>query len=157
MSISATDVKELREKTGAGISDIKKAFEQSRGDAVKAEEIIIQKLGLSAGKRAGRETNAGLVEAYIHSNARVGAMVELSCETDFVSRNQTFKQLGHDLAMQVAAMRPVWVSFDDIPSDVRDLFLQSTFECCREIDTHLTRGIEQVAADADICGTLERH
>lgn len=100
-------IKELREKTGAGISDIKKALEESGGDMSKAVVLIEQKLGSLAGKRASRETRAGIVDAYIHSNGRIGAMTELFCETDFVARNAAFKELAHDITMQIASMDPV--------------------------------------------------
>lgn len=113
--IPAQLIKALREKTGAGISDIKKALEESKGDVVKAVEIIERKLGSSAGKRAGRDTNAGLVEAYMHATGKIGAMVELFCETDFVARNPAFKELAHDIAMHIAAMRPAYLSLDAVP------------------------------------------
>lgn len=105
--ISAQIIKELRERTGAGISDIKRALEDADGDQKKAEVFIEERLGKSAGKRAGRETAAGVVEAYIHSNARIGVLVILSCETDFVARNPAFKSLAHDIAMHIAAMAPI--------------------------------------------------
>ncbi|MBI2640876.1 MAG: elongation factor Ts [Candidatus Sungbacteria bacterium] len=105
--LSTELIKELREKTGAGISDIKKALEESGGDVDKATALIERKLGSLAGKRAGREARAGVIDAYIHSNGKIGAMVELFCETDFVSRNADFRELAHDLAMQLAAMDPV--------------------------------------------------
>lgn len=117
MAITAQQIKELREKTGAGISDIKKALEESKGDTSKAIEIIERRLGASAFKRASRETNAGIVESYIHSNGRVGVLVELLCETDFVARNPAFKEFAHDLALHVAAMRPLYLSLDSIPPD----------------------------------------
>ncbi|MEK7541754.1 MAG: elongation factor Ts [Patescibacteria group bacterium] len=105
--ISAQTIKELREKTGAGISDIKKALEDASGDASRAEELIAERLGRTADKRRGRETAAGIVEAYIHTNARIGAMVKLRCETDFVARNPGFKALAHEIAMHIAASNPV--------------------------------------------------
>lgn len=105
--ISAHLIKELRERTGAGIADIKKAVEDAGGDPKKAEAFIEERLGKSAGKRAGRETGAGAVESYIHSTARIGVLVALSCETDFVARNPAFKTLAHDIAMHIAAMCPV--------------------------------------------------
>ncbi|HLD34919.1 MAG TPA: elongation factor Ts [Patescibacteria group bacterium] len=108
----------MREKTGAGISDVKKALEDSGGDTAKAEAALLRKMGGSAVKRAGRETGAGLVDSYLHSNGKIGAMVELLCETDFVARNPAFRELAHDLAMQVAAMRPLYLSLDVVPSDV---------------------------------------
>lgn len=104
--ISAQAIKELREKTGAGISDIKKALEDAGGDMEKAAGLIEERLGSKAGKRTDRDTGAGIVEAYIHSNAKVGVLVALSCETDFVARNPGFKALAHDIAMHVAAMAP---------------------------------------------------
>lgn len=116
MSISVEHLKELREKTGAGVSDVKKALEESRGDMEKALKIIERKLGGSATKKAGRETKSGLIEAYVHSNNRVATLVEVFCETDFVARNPEFKELAHDLALHIAAMRPVFASMDMVPS-----------------------------------------
>lgn len=104
--VTAQQIKELREKTGAGISDIKKALEESGGDLANALKIIGRKLGSAAEKKAGRETRAGLVDAYIHSNGRIGAIVEVFCETDFVARNPQFRELAHDIVMHIAAMDP---------------------------------------------------
>ena len=115
--ISAQLIKELREKTGAGVSDVKKALEEAKGDTARALEIIERKLGGSAGKRAGRVTTAGLVESYIHSNNRLGVLVELFSETDFVARNAGFKELAHDIALHIAAMRPLYLSLDSVPRD----------------------------------------
>ena len=116
--ITAQQIKELREKTGAGISDVKKALEESGGDTDKAFKWIEHRLGGIAEKKSGRETKAGLVEAYIHSNGRIGAMLELFCETDFVARNPAFKGLAHDLAMHIAAMRPAYLSLENMPQDL---------------------------------------
>ncbi|MDP3770201.1 MAG: translation elongation factor Ts [bacterium] len=115
--ISAQLIKELREKTGAGVSDVKKALEEAKGDTAKAIEIIERKLGGSAGKRLGRETKAGIIEAYIHSNNRLGVLVELFSETDFVARNEGFKELAHNIALHIAAMRPLYLSLDAVPRD----------------------------------------
>jgi len=104
--ISTQQIKELREKTGAGISDIKKALEESGGDEVKAFVIIERNFGNIADKKSSRETQAGIVDAYIHSNSRIGVLVELFCETDFVANNLAFKTLTHDIAMHIAAMNP---------------------------------------------------
>jgi len=104
--ISAQQIKELREKTGAGVSEVKKALEESGGDVAAARAAIERRLGSMAGKRAGRETRAGVIDAYIHANGRVGAMAHISCETDFVARNPEFKRLAHDITMQIAAMEP---------------------------------------------------
>lgn len=118
MVITTQQIKELREKTGAGVADIKKALEENKGDMKKALRRIEERLGGIAEKRAGRDTAAGLVESYIHSNHRVGAMVELLCETDFVARSSDFKELAHDLAMQIAAMRPVYLSLEAVPQEL---------------------------------------
>ncbi len=119
--VSAKDIKELREKTGAGIADVKKSLEESGGDAVKAEVWLERKLGSAAIKKASRETKAGVIETYLHSNGRIGSMIELFCETDFVARNPDFKALAHDLAMHVAAMSPLYVSLDSVPAHAWDL------------------------------------
>lgn len=118
MTISTEQIKELREKTGAGISDIKKALEDYGGDIDAAKRALERKLGSLAGRREGRDTKAGLVESYIHSNGRIGSMVELFCETDFVARSPVFKELAHDLAMHVAAMRPLYLSLEGVPQDL---------------------------------------
>ena len=115
--ITAQQIKELRDKTGAGISDIKQALEASKGDVTRATEIIERKLGVAGTLRAGRVTSAGIIESYIHSNSRMGVLVELLCETDFVARNPLFKEFAHDLALHVAAMRPLYLSLDSIPPD----------------------------------------
>lgn len=116
--ISAQQIKELRERTGAGVSDVKKALEEHNGDSDKAFAALERKLGADAVKRAGRATEAGLVETYIHSNGRIGAMVEILCETDFVARTSQFKGLAHDIAMHIAATRPLYLSLDTIPQEV---------------------------------------
>lgn len=115
--ISAQQIKELRERTGAGISDVKRALEDSKGDMVRAVELIERKFGGTAEKKASREIKAGLVEAYIHSNGRIGVLVELGCETDFVARNPAFRELAHDIALQIAAMRPLYLTLDMVPKD----------------------------------------
>ena len=97
-------IKSLREKTGAGIMDCKRALEEAKGDGEHAMELLRGKGLADAAKRAGKETREGIVEAYIHTGSRLGALVEVSCETDFVARTTELKELAHDLAMQVAAM-----------------------------------------------------
>lgn len=116
MEVSAAEVKGLREKTGAGVMDCKRALMEAGGDKAKAEELLRQR-GLSAAeKKAHRATDQGLVECYIHAGGRIGAMVEVDCETDFVARTPDFKTLARDLAMQVAATGPLSVSEDDLPA-----------------------------------------
>jgi elongation factor Ts len=116
--ISSDVVKKLRDKTGAGMMDCKIALTESKGDMELAIEYLRKKGAAVAAKRADRETNQGVVEAYIHAGGRIGALVELNCETDFVAKTPGFKQLAHDIAMQVAAMTPQYVSRDQIPQTV---------------------------------------
>jgi len=114
---SAAEVKELRERTGAGVMECKNALEEAGGDLDRALEVLRQR-GLSlAEKKAHRETSHGLVECYIHAGGRIGSMVEVNCETDFVARTDDFKDLAHELAMQVAASSQLLaVSGDALPS-----------------------------------------
>jgi len=107
-------IKTLRERTGAGIMDSKRALEQSEGNLDKAAELLRQQGLAKAGKKADRVAREGLVDTYIHSQGRIGAMVEVNCETDFVARTPDFKSLAYDIAMQVAAMSPRYVSVDEI-------------------------------------------
>jgi elongation factor Ts len=127
MAVSVQAIKELRELTGVGMLDCKNALEEADGDLDKAKQILRRRGIAVAEKRAGRETAEGLVEAYIHPDGRLGALVELNCETDFVARTDEFKALAHDLAMQVAATEPRYVSPEELPpdsdGDPRDLCL----------------------------------
>jgi elongation factor Ts len=122
--ISSDVVKKLREKTGAGMMDCKVALTETNGDMDQAIDFLRKKGAAVAAKRADRETNQGVVEAYIHAGGRIGAMVELNCETDFVAKTPGFKQLAHDIAMQVAAMSPQYVSRDLVPQTVIDKELE---------------------------------
>ena len=106
MKISIGEVKKLREKTGAGIADCRKALEESGGDFKKAEELLKSRGAEIASKKADRATGQGMVETYIHVGGKVGTMVEVNCETDFVAKTEEFKNLAHEVAMQVAAMDP---------------------------------------------------
>ena len=115
MAVDTVSIKSLRDATGAGIMDCKSALEESDGDIAKAEEILRSKGIASAIKKSTRETNQGLVESYIHSGGRIGAIVEANCEPDSVTRTDDFKALAHNLAMQVAAMAPKYVDVSDIP------------------------------------------
>jgi elongation factor Ts len=117
MSNDIEQIKKIREKTGAGMSDIKSALEEAKGNSEKALEILRLKGQAKAAKKADRQTTAGLVEGYVHMG-RVGALVELKCETDFVARTEDFKQFAHDVAMQVAAATPQYVKPEDIPAKV---------------------------------------
>jgi elongation factor Ts len=119
--ISAKIVKELREKTGAGMMDCKKALQESGGDMTKAAEWLRQKGITSAEKKAGKVAAEGLVGSYIHTGGRVGVLVEVNCQTDFVARNQAFKELVQNIAMQIAATPNVeYVKVSDIPSEIAE-------------------------------------
>ena len=117
MAVSVQAIKELRELTGVGMLDCKNALEEADGDLDKAKQILRRRGIAVAEKRAGRDTAQGLVEAYIHPDGRLGALVELNCETDFVARTDEFRALAHDLAMQVAATEPRYVSPEELPPD----------------------------------------
>ena len=116
--IKPEDVKRLREQTGAGIMDCKRALEESGGDPEKAI-LWLREKGLStAAKKAGRAAREGVIASYIHHGARLGVLLELNCETDFVARTEDFQQLARELAMQVAGLSPTYVSRDEVPADV---------------------------------------
>ncbi len=118
MEISASLVKELREKTGAGMMDCKKALAESSGNFEKAVEYLRKKGIASAAKKAGRATKEGAVSSYIHGEGKVGVLLEINCETDFVARTEQFKQLVKDVAMHVAAAAPQWVIPEEVPADI---------------------------------------
>lgn len=114
MAVDVKLVRDLRDQTGAGIIDCKEALESSDGDMEKATLALREKGVASATKRVGKDTNEGIIETYLHTGGRVGAMVELGCETDFVARTEEFQKLAHDICMQIAAMGPVYVDESEI-------------------------------------------
>ncbi len=116
--VTAEMVKELREKTGAGVMDCKQALQEADGDFDKAIEILRKKGAASAQKRLGRETKEGVIDAYIHPGNRLGVLIEVNCETDFVARNEEFRQFVRNMAMQVAASNPQVVSREDLPQEL---------------------------------------
>jgi len=120
MAGSSQLVKELREKTGAGILDCQKALTENGNDIEKAVDYLRQKGLAAAAKKSGRETNQGLVHAYIHMGGKIGVLIEVNCETDFVARNDEFKAFVNDLALQVAAAKPMYVRREDIPKELLD-------------------------------------
>jgi elongation factor Ts len=124
MAVSAADVKALREKTGAPMMDVKNALDEAEGDESKAIEILRKKGAASAAKRGGRGTAEGVVAAYTHMSGtgerkqqRIGVLVEVQCETDFVALNEDFKEFAREVAVHIAAMRPEHVSIDDVPKE----------------------------------------
>lgn len=118
MEITTADVKALREMCGAGIMECRHALVETGGDRQKAAEILKERGCLKAAKKAERVTAQGLVESYIHTGGRIGTMLELNCETDFVARTEEFKRLAHDIAMQIAAMNPQYITSEEVPSGV---------------------------------------
>lgn len=116
--VSASDVRDLREKTGAGMMDCKRALLDANGDFEKAVDILREKGLAKAAKKADRAASEGLVTSYIHGNGKIGVLLEVNCETDFVARNDEFKALCHDIAMQVAAANPEYVSRDEVPQEI---------------------------------------
>lgn len=151
MGISAAQVKELREKSGAGIMDCKEALKEADGQ-VEAAMDVLRKRGLSkAAKRAGRATGEGLVGSYIHAGGKVGVLVEVNCETDFVAKTETFQRLVKDLAMHVAASNPLYVSRDQVPEEAvekeREIFLSQARE----------EGKPEKVLDRIVEGRMEKH
>jgi elongation factor Ts len=116
--ITASEVKRLRELTGAGMMECKRALQDSNGDIDRAQEILRERGLAGVEKRRGRVAGDGVIESYIHGEGRIGVLVEVNCETDFVARTPEFRELAREVAMQVAAQAPRWVSRDDVPDDV---------------------------------------
>ncbi len=117
MDISADAIKTVREQTGAGIMDCKRALQETNGDIEAASNILREKGHTIAKKKESRTTDQGVIEAYIHSGGRIGVLIEVNCETDFVAKTDEFKELAHGLAMQVAATNPQYIGPDDRPED----------------------------------------
>ncbi|MBL4903304.1 MAG: translation elongation factor Ts [Desulfocapsa sp.] len=132
MKITSQMVKDLRDKTGAGMMDCKKALSEAEGDIEKAVDLLRQKGLAVAAKRAGRATSEGTIETYIHAGGKIAAMVELSCESDFVAKTDGFKEFARDLALHVAAVNPVAISRDEIPEEVlareKDIYVQQALD-----------------------------
>ena len=150
MEITASMVKELRERTGAGMMDCKRALVETEGDFDKAVIFLREKGLAAASKRAGRETAEGVVDSYIHMGGRIGVLIEVNCETDFVAKTDQFRTLARDLAMQVSASKPLYVSRDEVPDDV--------IEGERQIyrSQALNEGKPEKIADKIVEGRLEK-
>jgi elongation factor Ts len=118
MSIQASQIKELREATGAGILDCRTALEESNGDLQAAISLLQDKGLAAAAKRADRETRNGVLDLYSHGEGRVGVMVEVNCETDFVARTVEFRNFAHEIALQIAATSPKWITRQDVPEEM---------------------------------------
>jgi len=150
MAITTEQIKELREATGAGILDCRKALVNADGDFEKALNFLREKGLATAAKRSDREASEGMVELYSHGNGRVGVMVEVNCETDFVGRSETFRTFAHEIALQIAASNPQYVSPDDIPEEV----LETEREKARNLAR--TEGKPEKIWDRIIEGRLEK-
>ena len=145
MEISVETIKQLREATGSGILDVKEALENAEGDFEKAVDYLRQKGLAKAAKRSDRDASEGLVELYSHGDGRVGVMVEINCESDFVARSDAFREFSHEVALQIAAAAPKWVKEDQIPDEVIE----------REKDIARTRYKEEGKPDKIIEKILE--
>ncbi len=132
MSITSQMVKELRDKTAAGMMDCKKALTETNGDMEKAVDLLRQKGLAVAAKRAGRATSEGVIETYIHAGAKLGVMVELGCETDFVAKTDKFIEFARDLAMHIAAANPVAITREEVPAEIisreKEIYIQQALE-----------------------------
>ena len=118
MKVSAKDIQKLREATSAGVMDCKQALTKAKGDFDKALGVLRQKGIALAAKKSSREARQGRIEAYIHLNNKIGVLIELNCETDFVARCEDFRNLSKDVAMQIAALNPLYLKKEDVPEDV---------------------------------------
>jgi elongation factor Ts len=143
MTISAIDVKALRDRTGAGMMECKGALQEANGDIEKAIEILRVRGQAKAAKRGEREAAEGVIGHYVHSNDRIGVLVEVNCETDFVARNEEFKQFARDVALHVAAAAPLWVSEDDVPADVKEAELQIFAQQAQDKPEHVRSKIAE--------------
>ncbi len=132
MTITSQMVKELRDKTNAGMMDCKKALTETGGDMEKAVDLLRQKGLAVAAKRAGRETKEGVVDCYIHAGGKLGVMVEVGCETDFVAKTDDFKAFAKNIAMHIAAVNPVSITRDDVPAELlereREIYINQALE-----------------------------
>jgi elongation factor Ts len=124
MTVAASEVKALRDQTGAGMMECKSALKESGGDLEKAIEILRVKGQAKAAKRGEREAAEGVISHYVHSNGRIGSLVEANCETDFVARNEEFVEFARDIALHIAAMNPRWVSEEDVSGDAKQAELE---------------------------------
>lgn len=149
--MDAKTVKDLRERTGAGIMDCKRALTEAQGDLDKAIEILRKKGADVAAKKSGRATREGLIGSYVHFGSKIGVMVEINCETDFVASTQDFQELAKDLAMQVASAQPLYVSKDNVPEEV----LEKEKEIYRE--QALREGKPDKVVDRIVEGKLKKY
>ena len=145
-TISADAVKQLRELTGAGFMDCKRALEEADGDVDRAVRLLRERGLAAAARKSGREAREGLVGSYIHTGGRVGVLIEVNCETDFVARTDEFQKLVRDLAIQVAGLSPRWVSLDDVPAEaieVKRLEFAGDPGTRGDVESHVKRWLKE--------------
>jgi elongation factor Ts len=154
MNITSQMVKDLRDKTSAGMMDCKKALTETNGDMEKAVDLLRQKGLAVAAKRAGRATSEGVIETYIHAGGKLGVMVELDCETDFVAKTDTFKNFARDLAMHIAATNPVAIAREGVPEDIisreKEIYIQQALDSGKPqniVEKMVTGKIEKFLAE----------
>ena len=147
-NISATDVNDLRKATGAGLMDCKKALIEANGNSDEAVQILRKKGIASAAKKSDREASEGSVVSYIHGGGRVGVLLELNCETDFVAKNEDFKQIGRDIAMHIAAASPMYVRREEVPAELVDAE--------KEVAMSQTEGKPPAAVESILKGKLDK-
>jgi len=150
MAITIEQIKQLREATGAGVLDCRKALEQANGDFDKAVEYLREKGLAKAAKREGREASEGVLELYSHGNGRVGVVVEVNCETDFVGRSESFRHFAHEVALQIAAASPRYIRVEDIPAEVLEKESQSARARAQE------EGKPEAVVERIIAGKLDK-
>jgi elongation factor Ts len=146
-TITAAAVKELRERTGAGFMDCKNALVEADGDMDRAIGLLRERGMAAAEKRSGREVREGVISSYIHTGGRVGVLVEVNCETDFVARTEQFQKLVRDLAVQIAGLAPRYVALDDVPEEdiaARRAELADDPRTSGDVDAHVTRWLREV-------------
>ncbi len=151
MEITAGQVKELRARTGAGVIDCRNALAEARGDLEKAQQLLRAKGLAAAARKSGRVAKEGLVTSYIHGEGRLGVLVELNCETDFVARTDDFKTLAREIALQVAASDPRYVAREDVPADVADAERAAYLAKAR------ADGKDMVEAEAEVIRQMEKY
>ena len=136
-SISAGDVKSLRERTGAGMMDCKRALEEAGGDFDEAVELLRVRGQAQAAKRGARAATEGVVQSYVHATAKIGVLVEINCETDFVARNEDFRDFARDVALHIAAAAPLYVSEEDVPDEAREAEMRIFIEQAADKPEHV--------------------
>ena len=149
--ISAAMVKELRQQTGAGMMDCKKALEECQGDMQKAKDLLREKGLAAAAKKAGRVASEGIVDSYIHLGGKIGVLVEVNCETDFVARNEEFRSFVRDICLQVAAANPLYLAREDVPSET----IEEEKEFLRKQAIH--EGKPEKIVDKIVTGRIEKY